>query len=158
MASAISAIYTAVEAMAVTVSGITPRVYGLTGLPGSVAAADLPARIILDLANASEGQTMQFFTVNSGISGGGAQYVDWQINDLLLWKPEALGRGVKDVATDLIAYCGKYIDAVRTNRNIGTAATFTGLRVSPGVYEYPASSGVFYWGVMASSTIREIIE
>lgn len=158
MASQISAIYTAFENMTITVSSVTPRVYGLTGLPNSIAAADLPARVLLDLANAAEGQSMEFFTVNSGIGGGGAQYVDWQMNDLLLWMPEAHGRGVKDVATALIAYCGKYIDTVRNSRNIVSSASFTGLRVSPGVYEYPAGSGQMYWGVMATSTIREIIE
>lgn len=161
MSSAIGAIYTAIEAMSVLAGEKTPTVYGLTGLPNTVASANLPCRILLDLANAGEGQSMEFFSINSGISGGGAQYVDWQLSDLLLYLPQAQGLGVKQVAVALVDYTGAYVDACRSNRGLVNTATneanVTGLRVAPGIYEYPVSSGNFYWGCMATLTIREII-
>lgn len=161
MTSAIVDIYSAIEGIEVLVDGAAPFVYGLTGIPNTVASADLPVRVLLDLANAGEGQSMQFHTVNSGIGGGGAQYIDWQISDLMLLLPEAQGLGVKQVAETLVAYTGAYVDAVRDNRELVdealNSASFTALRVSPGIYEYPAESGNRYWGVMATSTIREII-
>jgi hypothetical protein len=161
MTSAISAIYTAVESMTVLVGSDTPTVYGLTGIPNTVASANLPCRILLDLANAGEGQSMNFFTINSGISGGGAQYIDWQIDDLMLLLPLAQGIGNKQVSSNLIAYCGAYIDACRTNRGLVNTSTneanITNLRVAPGVYNYPNGSDTFYWGVRAELTIREII-
>ena len=161
MTSVILDIYDAVSAMTVLVGGESPTVYGLTGIPNGVANADLPCRILLDLANGGEGQSMQFHTVNSGIGGGGAQYVDWSIRDLMLLKPQGLGVGNREVAATLVAYTGAYVDAARANRNLiatdTNEASFTELSVSPGVYEYPVESGIFHWGVMATSTIREII-
>lgn len=161
MTSAIVAIYTAIEDMTVLVGTKTPEVYGLTGIPNTIASANLPCRVLLDLANAGEGETMQFHTINSGIGGGGAQYIDWQVGDLMLMLPEGQGIGNKQVAQTLVAYTGAYIDAVRNARDLvdsdDNSASFTALRVSPGIYEYPAESGNRYWGVMASATIREII-
>ncbi|MCA0455644.1 MAG: hypothetical protein LCI00_16835 [Chloroflexi bacterium] len=161
MTSEIVAIYDTVEAMTVLVDGMTPTVYGLTGIPNGVVNADLPCRILLDLAQGGEGESMQFVTVNSGIGGGGEQYIDWRINDLMLLKPLGLGIGSREVTQALIAYTSAYIDAVRSNRNLletdNNSASFTNLNVTPGTYEYPAESGHFFWGVMATSTIREII-
>lgn len=161
MTSEISAIYTAIENMTVTVNNATPIVYGLTGIPNSLANANLPCRILLDLANAGEGQTMDFRTVGSGINGGGKQYVDWQFNDLMLYLPLALGTGNKQVTSVLVAYLGAYIDAARANRELvntaNSSASITGLKVTPGVYEYPSGSGSQYWGCMTAITVREII-
>ena len=157
MTSVIGSIYTAIESMSILVDGSAPKVYGLTGLPNTVASAMLPCRILLDLANAGEGQSMDFFSINTGIGGGGNQYVDWQLSDLMLMLPQAQGIGVKQVATTLVEYTGAYIDAARDNRAIVPTANITGLRVSPGIYQYPAEGGVSYWGCMATLTIREII-
>lgn len=161
MTSEISTIYTAIEDMSILVNGVMPNVYGLTGIPNSLPSANLPARILLDLANAGEGQTMEFRTVGSGINGGGKQYVDWQFNDLMLYLPIAQGVGNKQVASALVAYLGAYIDAARANRELANtangSASITGLKVTPGVYEYPSGSGSQYWGVMAMVTVREII-
>lgn len=157
MTSQIVAIYNAIENMEVSPVDVI-HVYGLTGLPNSVPSGNLPCRILLDLANAGEGQSMEFFTVNSGIGGGGAQYIEWQLNDLMLLLPEGQGRGNKQVSTALITYTGAYVDAVRNARALVPTANITGLRVSPGIYEYPAGSGVMYWGCMATLTIKEIID
>ncbi len=161
MTSAIVAIYTAIENLTILVDSKTPEVFGLTGLPNTVASAMLPCRILLDLANAGEGQNMEFVTINSGISGGGSQVIEHQISDLMLLLPLGQGQGNRQVGVALVTYYGAYIDAVRANRTLVDTPTndanIAGLRCSPGVYEYPVGSGTFYWGCMTNLTIKEII-
>lgn len=153
MGSNITGIYDALVAMSVTVSNKTPTVYGITGLPNTVATADLPVRIVEILgSNAMEGEGLpRTIGANPQISA------NWMLSDLLLWLPQAQGAGVKQVAQTLVEYSGLYIDAARAIRAITSNASIMSVSPVAGVYEYPLNSGILYYGVAVKVKVKEII-
>jgi hypothetical protein len=152
MSNQINAIFSALEAMSVQVDGNAPAVYGLTGLPNTVASANLPARILEIMDNAAEMSAGTHRTLSS--TPGMA--INWVLTDLLLYLPTAQGQGLVQVASSLVTYCGKYIDAIQVNEALIATASVIGLKVVPGRFEYPSDSGTFYFGAVATLTIKEL--
>lgn len=156
-------IYSAIENMEVTFTLRgqlkTPAVKGLTELPNTISGTSgLPVRLLINVANNAEGQTMKVFTIGAAINGGAKYKVSWKITELMLALPQQHGTGLKDVAYDLMDYCGKYLDKVRENLNITASALVTDCSVEPGTYLYPATeNGVAYYGVQCVWTIEEIV-
>jgi len=154
--SAISAIYDALYNMDVTVNDTTPTPYALTGTPNKGNSADTPMRLLLAVDGSGDGKSIDFKTLGTpGVND--TIEMTWALTDLMLWKPMAQGQGVRSVASDLIAYAAAYVNAIRTNRNLTTRASVVNLRITPGVFEYPAGSGSYYYGVQSVLTILEIV-
>lgn len=152
--SVITQVYNALSEVAVTTTGgVTPTVFDLDELPQSVSTAQLPCRLLLPVGNEpGEGREGTFIAV------GTSMVIIWTINDLMLWQPINQGTGLKEFAPELVDYAGKYIDAMRTFGKCPYAnTTLESVSISPGVYEWPASSGNNYAGVKCQLQIREVL-
>lgn len=152
MGSRLVDIFEALAEMPVAVNGAVVNVYGLDTLPNSVAAAALPARLLLPLGTRSEGRSVSFATFGQN----GVVVPQWRITDVLLYKPTAQGRGLNDVAPDLIAYMAAYVDALRATRTLA-GATIVDAGLEPGVWTYPVGGSKDYYGVEATLTLKEIV-
>lgn len=149
----LSAIYSAIESMAVAVDSVTATVYGLANMPDSVETAHLPMRAIVTSGGNTQGQSMRLATFGTP---PGAQ-MTWAIQDLMLYKPVGQGAGLKEHNTVLVAYVDDYLTALRTSAQLTSAALTTDARLEPGVYEHPPGSGAQFLGVMVTLTIEEIV-
>lgn len=149
--SVITQVYNALEAVTVTTtSGVTPIVYDLDELPESITTAHLPCRLLLPLGgNPLTEREGSFYAIGTGVT------VDWQISDLMLWQASEQGIGLREFAPELVDYCGKYVDAMRTFKCPYSNTALTGFSVTPGEYEWPRGSGRFFAGVLAQLVIKE---
>jgi hypothetical protein len=160
--SQILAIYTAIQALSITVNpgappvAVTPTVFGLTGTPDSVETAHLPCRILEIFDNRLQTVQARHSTISGTVTPN--MEVIWTISDLMLWCPEAQGRGVIDVAYTLVEYCGKYIDVVRSHEAIIASASIEDCKPIPGIFEYPTESGNFYFGVWSTLSVKERVQ
>jgi hypothetical protein len=152
--SEITSIYDALEAKSVTTTGgDTPDVYDLDELKNSIPSSDLPIRLLLPVGDDTKGDG------RSGvfIAIGTTMAIDWQVNDLMLWQPLGQGEGLREYAPELVDYCGKYLDAMRTFKCPTNNSSLTDVYMSPGIYEWPMGSGVMYAGVLCQLTIKEVL-
>lgn len=145
-------IYQNLAALQVAVGGAYPTVFGLDATPNRVDIASLPCRILLP-GRSTQGS---FGFVAMGTMGE----VEWSALDLLLIKATGQGRGLIDVSTPMLAYCGAYAETMRSFRNagiVGGSAWLDQVQITPGVYEYPQGSGNEYHGVLCSLTFKEVL-
>lgn len=151
--SIISNIYDALAAKEVTTtSSKTPEVYNLDELPESLTTAHLPCRLLLPIGgNPTEAREGQFIAIGTAVT------VNWQVSDLMLWQASEQGLGLREFAPELVDYCGKYVDAMRTFKCPYTNSVLEGFSVTPGEYEWPRGSGRFYAGVLAQLNIKEVL-
>ena len=151
--SVILNVYDALAAKTVTTtSGATPTVYDLHQLPESVDTAILPARLLLPLGNQpGEGREANFMAIGTTMT------VVWQINDLMLWEASERNIGLRGFAEELVDYCGKYLDMVRTFKCPYANTSLESVSVTPGEYEWPSGSGRFFPGVLCQLSVREVL-
>jgi hypothetical protein len=151
--SVISSVYTALAAVTVTTtSGKTPTVYGLSTLLESINTANLPCRLLLPLGdNPGEGREGQFINIGTTV------VINWQVNDLMLWQASEQGLGLRQFAPELVDYCGKYVDAMRTFKCPVANTSLEGIYVVPGEYEWPRGSGRYFAGVLSQLQIKEVL-
>lgn len=150
--SVITNIYSALEAKAVTTtSGKTPAVYGLAELPEAITTAHLPCRLLLPVGGTpAEGRDAAFIAIGSGVS------TTWMVTDLLLWQSSEQGIGLREFAPELVDYCGKYMDMMRTFKCPYSNSAVESFSMVPGEYEWPRGSGRYYAGVLCQLQIREV--
>lgn len=151
--SVIKNVYNALEAVTVTTtSGMTPTVYDLDELPENITTAHLPARLLLPVGdNPGEGREGQFIAIGTTMT------IVWQVNDLMLWQASEQGLGLREFAPELVDYCGKYLDAMRTFRCPYANTALQSVNMIPGEYEWPSGSGRFYAGVLCQLSIKEVV-
>jgi hypothetical protein len=151
--SVITNVYDALAALSVgTTGGKVPTVYNLSELLESVNTANLPCRLLLPLGdNPGEGREGQFINIGTTMT------VIWQINDLMLWQASEQGLGLREFAPELVDYCGKYLDAMRTFKCPYTDTTLESVLVTPGEYEWPRGSGRYFAGVLCQLQIKEVL-
>lgn len=151
--SVINNIYDALKLKTVTTtSGKTPRVFGLDELPESITTAHLPCRLLLPVGNnPTEAQEGQFIAIGTGVT------VVWQVSDLMLWQVSEQGVGLREFAPELVDYCGKYLDMVRTFKCPYPNTAIETFTMVPGMYEWPSGSGRQYAGVLCQLQIREAV-
>lgn len=151
--SVITNIYAALDAKSVsTTSGKTPTVYDLGELPESITTAQLPCRLLLPVGTVpGEGREGEFIAIGTGMT------IVWQITDLMLWQASEQGLGLREFAPELVDYCGKYLDAMRTFKCPYQNSALERVSMIPGEYEWPRGSGRFYAGVLCQLTIREVV-
>lgn len=147
--SQIATIYAALAAAAVTVSGTTPTVYAGSSLRDSVESAELPVRVLSPFGTGLSGSGSVF------ASADGNQVATWTIRDLLLWRKNAEGIGLEDIADTLIAYCGAYADMLPALRS--TKWRLTAWQATPSAINWPQGAATWYDGVSVTLTFRELL-
>jgi hypothetical protein len=149
--SAIADIYAALAAKSVTAASKTPTVYSLSTLKKSAETADLPMRLLLPFNGRGPARDGQFISLGTLVG------VTWRITDLCLWEPEAQTLGIAEVSPELIAYCGAYVDMLRTFRAPTAQSHLAGFTLAPDLYEWPKGSGRWYYGVECVLEIEEVL-
>jgi len=146
-------IYTTLATKTVTVSSITPTVYGLTALPDAVEDAMLPCRLLLPMQPKGEGRDWHFIAL------GNTSKLTWHITDLMLWRRADSGIGLEDIASVLVDYAGQYSEMLRANRAMGQSqAHIVGARFLYGTFQYPDSEqGIDYDGCAVELDIEEVL-
>lgn len=163
MTSQILDIFASIAAMTVTINttnnsvDLTPRVYGIGEIQNTVAASNLPARVITPMSSMNDDIRQSMF-----VALGSTTQVEWTVLDLLLWRPVKQGEGFYTVAPQLIEYAGAYMVAAKALRGLGvTQAHWKQLIANIGVYPYPLDGRMeavpFYAGVACIWTIREAL-
>lgn len=159
MTSILPTIYNDLEAMTVTYANkssvnTTPTVYDLDEIPASVQTAQLPCRILLPLGQGQGGSP------NVAILRGAGAQAQWVITDLFLLETAARDAGLYVQAPVLIRYVVAYAEALGKQfqfvHGYSTESLTVSASIVPGMYEYPAGSGVWFYGVKCDVTIEEI--
>lgn len=148
----IRSIYDNIASVNITVDGKIPTPYKPDELPNSVERARTPCRLLLPV-HSGAGAGGQFAFVSLGRLGS----VTWNIVDLMIWKPAAQGTGIANVAGVLIDYAEAYITALQSVRGIAPQSSINTIAVAPGVYEWPMSSGQYYYGVRCEVSVTEVL-
>lgn len=151
MTSAIATIYDNIAATTITVSGKTIAVKDADELPNSVAAANVPVRLLTPISSFGLEVGAVANVVGSSI-GGNPFDVDWNIIDLMLWAKAISGVGLKAYGKDLIAYCAAWYEMVRA---LGATHNVIGARCTPDVINYPIGSDDWFYGVRGYLVIKE---
>jgi len=160
MLSILPTIYADVEAMTVTYTdksgaAVTPKCYGLAAIPASVQTAMLPCRVLLPLGQGRGGSP------NIEILRGAGARAAWTFTDLFLLAAAAQDIGLNAQAPSLVSYAGNYAESLSNLFQIKHGASTNSITVTAsialGMYEYPASSGAWWYGCKCDITIEEII-
>jgi hypothetical protein len=157
--SILSTIYSQLASMAVTytdaaAASVNPTVYSLATIPGSIQTEHLPCRLLLSIGQGG-GQN------NLRILDGAGVVASWSITDFFLLEASAQGEGLHIQAPVLISYCMAYARALAAQfRFLSAPSTETrtvSARILPGVFEYPAGAGVYFYGVKVDLTVEELL-
>lgn len=152
--SEITAIYTALDGVTITLTDSTSvGCKNLTELPQAANTTLNKTRLLLPIGeNPGEGREGAFIAIGKTIT------INWQIPDLFIYKPVAQGIGLKEHAPQLIDYCGKYADAMRTFGKAPTPnSTLESFQMIPGEYEWPSGTGNYFTGVLCLLQIKEVL-
>lgn len=159
MSSILSTIYSQLAAMTVsytdrTGASASPTVYSLATIPASIQTAHLPCRILLPIGQGGGANNLRV------LDGAGVN-ASWSITDLFLLCPEAQQEGLYIQAPVLISYVMAYAQAIGAYHQIISGShteqrTITA-SILPGIWEYPAQSGVNFYGVKVDLTVEELI-
>lgn len=154
MTSIIATIYDKLEAMTVTFAdrdsvSKTATVYSQETFPGSLETAHMPARVLMPP------------TAVIDIEAGGNQQAQWQITDLALLDAAGQGQGPKSHMPAQLRYSAAYQDAIgklwQMTSGLASENYAVSVAVSVGVFEFPAQSGAWWFGVSNALTITELI-
>lgn len=152
-------IYNQLESMEVAyvdknVTNATPIVFNLNEIPPSVQTAQLPCRILLPIGQGQGG------SANIEIMRSPNVKATWTITDLFLLETGARDLGLHIQAPVLMRYVVAYSTALGLKFQLlsnSSVETFTlSASVVPGMYEYPAGSNVWFYGVKCDLSIEEI--
>ena len=131
-----------------------PNCYDLDEIPASVSTAQLPCRILLPIGQGQGGSP------NVVIERGAGVRATWNITDLFLLETAARDAGLYIQAPVLMRYVVAYSEALGIKWQFVHGWNVESLALSasviPGMYEYPAGSGVWFYGVKCDLTIEEI--
>lgn len=159
MSSILLTIYDDLEAMAVTyvnksAVSTNPNCFNLDEIPASVQTAQLPCRILLPVGQGQSG------TPTATILRGAGVNAQWSITDLFLLETAARDAGIYILAPVLMRYCVAYAEALGKQFQFVHGYSTESLTISssivPGMYEYPAGSGTWFYGVKCDVVIDEI--
>lgn len=113
---------------------------------------DLPRRLLLP-PGANEGSGVVEFTP---LTFSQIQ-VTWRITDLLLWQAQGQGQGIAEVLPNLTAYIAAYAEMLRSLKRPTSRTAVTGFSPAADVYEWPAGSNQWYWGVRCVVLVSETL-
>jgi len=144
------AILNSLAAQPVASGQVVPTVKHLDGLPNAVPTALCPCRLFLSGSEEGRGTEGSFSALGTLLES------TFQISDLMLWTTQAQGTGRAQYERDLTVYQDNYLAMLRGWRGAGQAqAHVVGFRSVIGLYEYPAQSGVRFWGVLVVVQVQE---
>lgn len=146
-------IYAALAAQTVTVDDVDVPADDLHQVQNAYERPSLPRRLMLP-PGANEGSGVVEFTP---LSFGNQMQVTWRITDLLLWQAQGQGMGVAEVLPRLADYIAAYAEMLRQLKRPTSRSTVTGFSPAADVYEWPAGSGQWYWGVRCIVMVSEIL-
>ncbi|MCA9940554.1 MAG: hypothetical protein KC418_18075, partial [Anaerolineales bacterium] len=135
-------VYAALAAQVVTVDGVDVPADDLHQVRNAYERPDLPRRLLLP-PGANEGSGVVEFTP---LTFSQIQ-VTWRITDLLLWQAQGQGQGIAEVLPNLTAYIAAYAEMLRSLKRPTSRTAVTGFSPAADVYEWPAGSNQWYWGV-----------
>ena len=145
-----TSIYNAIGALSVSAVSVTPTAYYGSTLTNWTPSANLPVRLLL--ADEQTGGTfIEFIDADDNVT------MQWQVSDMMLWKPVAQGQGLHEVTPDQIAYMDHYAAALKANRTLGLGSLVrvSGANIRAAKIEYPAGSGTVYFAVRCVVTVTE---
>ena len=157
--STLTEIYSALDAMAVTYldkdnASATATCFNLSELPASLQTAHLPCRLLLPLGQGASGSP------NLQLGPGPEITAQWQITDLFLLETAARSEGLYIQAPVLMRYVKAYADAIALKWQFlyqwQSEALTSAVSIVPGVYEYPAGGGTYFFGVKCDIQVTEI--
>jgi hypothetical protein len=154
MSSQLPAIYATIAAQEITVSGKTVRCYDLAALRTNIESVQLPARQLIPFNARGDGSLQSFWTPGQM----GVTTVDWGIADMLFWRPVGAGKGLHDVAPELIAYKVQYLDLIKKLRGLGQQKiNVINCAMTVQAFNWPLDSDRWWDGVICQLVIREIV-
>ena len=153
MASQVSDILNAIASLPVTVDSETITAYNIDDSLNSV--AQTPARIVFPLAGDNAGATGQARTLGNNPK----MSIQWTFEDLMLYQGVIEGSGLTFALPKLVQYAGNYIDVLKSNMDLSLHGVYvTDFAPEFGTYEFPASSGQFFFGCVFTLSIMETME
>jgi hypothetical protein len=136
-------LYAAIAALTPTFSpAVTTFAPG--NLPIKVDDTALPMRLMIPLGADADAKQGQFVAL------GSARSLSWTIPDLFLLQHPNQGEGINQFAAQLIAYCDAYSDLLSSMRYFGSAqgCKLDSWSISPGIYEFPRNTNMWFAGVL----------
>ncbi len=127
---------------------VTPTNYDIDELPNSVAAANLPVRLI----GTQRGDSSASFAPIT--AGTGSAKVDHSISELALIETVGLSR-MQDEWCDTMRYMDALTVVLQTNRSIVSKCEITSATSSRSVFEYPIGSGEYFYGCLTNVNVTE---
>lgn len=152
--SKLRGIYKAIEGTNIELNGKTVKCRGLDNFSIVVNTANLPLRLLLPVGSNANGRNLS--VISADHTGRSAV---WLIPELALLAPVAAGQGLEEFAGDLVDYVVLYERAILDRRADFADQGFfiTNMALDTGMFEYPAESGKFYFGVRSNLTVQELI-
>ena len=157
--SILLSIYDDLEAVTVSYldksnASTNPNCFNIDEIPASISTAQLPCRILLPIGQGQGGTpTLEI------LHGAGAR-AQWNITDLFLLEAAARDMGLYVLAPVLMRYVVAYSEALAIAWQFKHGWNVESLSMSasilPGMYEYPAGSGSWFYGVKCDLTIEEL--
>lgn len=141
--AALTVSYTAEAGGTVTLTN-----YDIDELPTSVAAANLPVRLI----GTQRGDSNASY--NAITAGTGSTKVDHSISELALIELVGLSR-MQDEWCDAMRYMDALTVTLQSNRSIFTKCEITSASSSRSVFEYPLGSGEYFYGCLTNVNVTE---
>ena len=151
MTSKIDAIYDALAAVAITLDSKTIAVKDADELPNSVAAANLPVRLLTPLEAFGDNAGVRSSIIGT-TAGSQPTVAFWTILDLMLWAPVVSNVGVKAHGKIMVNYCAAYLDAMKL---IANSYNLVSVSVAPSIIRYPEGSNRWFYGARATIEIKE---
>lgn len=136
---------------AMTITGFSGAVLRGATLKNQVDDPDVPTRIV-----SAVGMQSSRTRVTTLGGSGHVMTTEWTITDLALLRNAGIGQGLRDVAPGMENYLSAYHDAVRQLSSYGWAVTDIKTRAQ--VLEFPAASGRYFDAVVATITVRDIVQ
>lgn len=146
--SDLKAVYDALAAVPVALAGRVVTVRNVDALPASVAAADVPLRLLMPLG------TRPGATAVSEVALTGIATAQWRLTDLLLLRPAQAGK-LEEAAALLVEYQSAYVTALMRARMLNRCPIL-GIAIDCGVGPYPMAGGVDWYGAQATVTVQEV--
>lgn len=151
-ASILRDIYKAIEETSIDLGGKTVRCRGLDGLKSQVPRAALPLRLLLPVGSNANGRNLSIISADH--SGRSAV---WVIPELALIAPMAQGQGLEEYAGDLVDYVVALEQAINDRRVEFNGFLINQIATDTGMFEWPAESNSWYFGVRTNYTVTELI-
>lgn len=146
--------YKVIENTTIHLDGKVVRCRGLDNLQTQVSTANLPLRLLLPVGSNANGRNLSMISADH--TGRAAT---WLIPELMLLAPVGAGQGLEEYAGPLVDYVVEYEYAILDRRSDYSTEGFliSNMALDTGIYEWPAGSDKWFFGVRSNLTVQELI-